>query len=57
MRARVTTSVVLAGALVALTGCGSDDDSNDSGGGSADGGLETTEVTVGVLPLADYAAV
>jgi NitT/TauT family transport system substrate-binding protein len=44
-------------AVLGLAACGSDDDSAAGGsGGSADGGLETTEITVGALPLADYSA-
>jgi NitT/TauT family transport system substrate-binding protein len=49
----------LAGLLIALTACGGSDEITDegSGGDAAGGELETTELTVGVLPLADYAAV
>jgi NitT/TauT family transport system substrate-binding protein len=59
MRARVSLTASLAGLLIALTACGGSDETTDEGtGGDAAGGeLETTELTVGVLPLADYAAV
>lgn len=48
---RSLTAAVLATCLVALTACGSDDDS----AGSGSDGLEKTQVTAGGLPLADYA--
>ena len=43
--------------MVALSACGGSDDPADGGSASADGQLEKTELTIGVLPLADYAAV
>jgi NitT/TauT family transport system substrate-binding protein len=45
--------------MIALTACGGSDggETPNETGGSADGALEKTELTVGVLPLADYAAV
>lgn len=54
-------AVVGAVAVMALglTACGSDDTDSGNGGtdgGSASGELETTELTVGALPIADYAA-
>lgn len=56
------SAVVGAAAVLALglSACGGDDgDGGDStgNGGSASGELETTELTVGALPIADYAAV
>lgn len=42
-----------AGAALLLAGCGG---SGDGGAGATDGELEKTEITVGSLPLADYAA-
>ena len=42
-----------AGAAILLAGCGG---SGDGGAGETDGELEKTEITVGSLPLADYAA-
>jgi NitT/TauT family transport system substrate-binding protein len=60
MRARMSTAAVLAGALLAVSACGGSDETGADSGGSgsqADGELETTDITVGVLPLADYAAV
>lgn len=60
MRAPVSLAASLTGLMVALAACGGSDDepaASDADGGSADGALEQTELTVGVLPLADYAAV
>ncbi len=61
MRFRGVVAGATAFAMLGLAACGSDDDSDSNsggggGGGSADGELETTEVTVGALPLADYSA-
>lgn len=57
MKARGLTAAVLAGAMLALAACGG---SGGSGGGGsatvAAAGPEKTAITVGVLPLADYAA-
>ena len=53
---KATRKAVLAGAAGAallLAGCGG---SGDAGQGETDGELEKTEITVGSLPLADYAA-
>lgn len=57
MRARVLTAAALTGVLLVLSACGGSGDAATGGGSSADGELETTDITVGVLPLADYAAV
>ena len=63
MQARGSTTAVLAGALFALSACGGSDDdgSGDAGAGASDAAAvstpEKSAVTVGVLPLADYAAV
>ncbi|WP_034509436.1 ABC transporter substrate-binding protein [Blastococcus sp. URHD0036] len=61
MRFRGAVAGATAFAMLGLAACGGDDDSSssDSGGsgsGSSDGELETTELTVGALPLADYSA-
>lgn len=48
---RTAVTALIAGAALTATGCGGDD-----GAGATDGELETTELTVGSLPLADYAA-
>ncbi|MBB3085488.1 ABC transporter substrate-binding protein [Geodermatophilus sabuli] len=57
MKLRGAIAGATALAVLGLAACGSDDDSAAGGsGGSADGGLETTEITVGALPLADYSA-
>jgi NitT/TauT family transport system substrate-binding protein len=62
MRARGSLTVAMAGLMIALAACGGSDentdanaaaDTEDAGGGE----LETTDLTIGVLPLADYAAV
>lgn len=53
---KTTRKAVLAGAAGAallLAGCGSD---SEGGAGATDGSLEKSELTVGSLPLADYAA-
>lgn len=54
MRFRAAVAGMALVATVGLSACGSDGAGNS--GGSADGELETTELTVGALPLADYAA-
>ena len=62
MRFRGVVAGATAFAMLGLAACGSDDDSSSSGsgssggGGSADGELETTELTVGALPIVDYSA-
>lgn len=61
MRFRGVVAGATAFAMLGLAACGGDDDSgsgngSSGGGGSADGELETTEITVGALPLADYSA-
>jgi NitT/TauT family transport system substrate-binding protein len=61
MRFRGVVAGATAFAMLGLAACGGDDDNgggsgSGGGGGSADGELETTEVTVGALPLADYSA-
>jgi NitT/TauT family transport system substrate-binding protein len=62
MKVRGVVAGATAFAMLGLAACGgSDDDGGSSsgsggGGGSADGELETTEITVGALPLADYSA-
>lgn len=50
---RMLTMAGLTSAALGLTACGGD---SDGGAGATDGELEKTEVTVGSLPLADYAA-
>ena len=53
---KTTRKAVLAsaaGAALLLAGCGG---SGDASAGATDGELEKTEITVGSLPLADYAA-
>jgi NitT/TauT family transport system substrate-binding protein len=59
MRARVSLTASTAALLIALTACGGSDKAADAGkaGDAAGGKLEKTELSVGVLPLADYAAV
>jgi NitT/TauT family transport system substrate-binding protein len=61
MRARGSTAVALAGAMLLLAACGSSDDGGSDGNATsnaaAPGTPEKAAVTVGVLPLADYAAV
>jgi NitT/TauT family transport system substrate-binding protein len=52
-RPRALTAGVLASALIALAGCGGDDDGSGGSGGSEAGGPAT--VTVGTLPTANAA--
>lgn len=54
MKRRWKLAAASAVALLSLTACGS---GGGGGGASGDGQLEKTDVTVGVLPIADYAAV
>lgn len=51
---RLAAAAMLAGSALILASCSS---SGDSSAAPTDGTLEKTEVSVGVLPLADYAAV
>lgn len=57
MKKFLVTAAVLSGLVFAATGCGGADASANGSGGAGEGGVEKTEVTVGVLPIADYAAV
>ncbi len=43
-------------ATLGLSACGSDEPAAEGSGGDSGGELETTELTVGALPIADYAA-
>ncbi|NLU82217.1 ABC transporter substrate-binding protein [Rhodococcus sp. HNM0569] len=52
-KTRFAAAALLAGSALVLASCSG----ASSGASAADGELEKTEVTVGVLPLADYAAV
>ena len=56
MRFRSAVTGMAVVATLGLSACGSDEPAAGGGEGSGDGGLETTELTVGALPLADYAA-
>lgn len=51
---RLAAAALMAGSALVLASCSS---SSDDTGAAIDGTLEQTEVSVGVLPLADYAAV
>lgn len=56
MRARSSFALSLAALVIVLAACGGSEQAAGAGGGR-DGALEKTDITVGVLPLADYAAV